>query len=280
MTRTKSLFAMLLLTAIAGVVPQAYAQSPTPKVVIAGSSAMWNSMAVGAYNAGNCVSGGVAPCFHYTAANFNLTDGRPTVKGGATAVDKGNIWIVWDSASTTNVWAYIKVDSAVGDRCYFAQPHCNINISSFPAPANLIGPTLWGDTSSDSTPPAAISALSHQWELSDQHGSHRHSSRRRVVCYLPRELSTRRRHGRPRWLGIRHQPFGHLPSFWGCLGSTGGYRYPQRLSRPARVQRTLWRLPSAEKIRSPAPQCQRQARSQSELLRSSSSLSVRARWRP
>jgi hypothetical protein len=159
MTRMKSLFAMLLLTAIAGVVPQAHAQSPTPKVVIAGSSAMWQSMALAAYNAGNCVSGGVAPCFHYTGANFNLTDGRPTVKGGATATDKGNVWIVWDSASTTNVWAYIKVDSVVGNRCYFAQPRCNVNISSFPAPANSISSTLWGDTSSDSTPPAAVSAL-------------------------------------------------------------------------------------------------------------------------
>jgi len=117
-------------------------------------------MALAAYNKGLCVSGGTAPCFHYTASNFNLADGRPTVKGGSTAVDLGNVWVVWDSNTTSiNVWAYIRVDSGVGDRCYFAQPHCNVNISSFPAPANLIASALWGDSTTDSTPPAIVSSL-------------------------------------------------------------------------------------------------------------------------
>jgi hypothetical protein len=154
----KSVFAALSMAAIVNLAPLSHAQT-TVKVVLAGSSAMWQSMALAAYKSGACVSGGTAPCFHYTAKNFNLTDGRPTVKGGSTAVDLGNVWVVWDSAATTNVWAYSKVDSGVGDRCYFAQPHCNVNISSFPAPANLISSTLWGDNSSDSTPPAAVSAL-------------------------------------------------------------------------------------------------------------------------
>jgi hypothetical protein len=158
MMRMKSLCAALLLTAAIGVLPQAHAQ--TVKVILAGSSAMWQSMALAAYKSGGCVSGGTAPCFHYTGSNFNLADGRPTVKGGSTAVDLGNVWIVWDSAATPNVWAYIKVDSGVGDRCYYAQPHCNINISSFPAPANLITPnTLWGDNSSDTAPPSSVVSL-------------------------------------------------------------------------------------------------------------------------
>jgi hypothetical protein len=160
MMRIKSLFAVLLLTALAGVVPQASAQTTTLKVVIAGSSAMWQSMALAAYNGGNCISGGTAPCFHYTGSNFNLSDGRPTVKGGATAIDLGNIWVVWDSNTvSTNVWAYIRVDSAVGVRCFYAQPHCNVNIPTFPAPASLISSTLWGDSSADSTPPSNVSAL-------------------------------------------------------------------------------------------------------------------------
>lgn len=157
MTRMRSVFAALLFAAVVGVVPQTQAQ--TVKVVLAGSSALWQSLALAAYKSGTCVSGGTAPCFHYTGKNFSLSDGRPTTKGGSTAVDLGNVWIVWDSAATTNVWAYIKVDSGVGDRCYFAQPHCNVNITSFPAPANLITSTLWGDNSSDSTPPAPVSAL-------------------------------------------------------------------------------------------------------------------------
>ena len=159
MTRMKSVFAVLLLSAIVSVAPQAHAQT-TLKVILAGSSAMWQSIALAAYKSGTCVSGGTAPCFHYTAKNFNLADGRPTVKGGSTAVDTGNVWIIWDSNTTsTNVWAYIRVDSGVGDRCYFAQPHCNINISSFPVAGNLIASNLWGDNSSDSTPPAAVQAL-------------------------------------------------------------------------------------------------------------------------
>jgi hypothetical protein len=158
MTRIKSAFAALLLAATASIVPQAHAATSV-KLVIAGSSAMWQSLALGAYNDGKCVAGGKSPCFHYTAKNFNLSDTRPTTKGGTTAVDVNTIWIVWDSSATVNVWAYIKVDSVVGTRCYFAQPRCNVNVSSFPAPSNQISSTLWGDNSSDATPPAAVSAL-------------------------------------------------------------------------------------------------------------------------
>ena len=158
MMRMKTLFAVLLVAAIASVVPIAQAQ--TLQVVAAGSSALWQTMALAAYNGGNCLSGATAPCFHYTNSSFNLTDTRPTVKGGSNAVDTGNIWIVWDSnATSTNVWAFIKVDSGVGDRCYFAQPHCNVNVASFPAAGNLISSTLWGDSSSDSTPSAAVQSL-------------------------------------------------------------------------------------------------------------------------
>jgi hypothetical protein len=157
----KSIFAVLLLAAIASVVPQAHAQ--TVKIVIAGSSAMWQSVALAAYKGsatqGACVSGGTAPCFHYTAKKFNLSDTRPTTKGGSTAVDTGDIWVVWDSAATTNVWVYIKVDSVVGNRCYFAQPHCFINISVVPAPAGLIAASLWGDNSVDTALPANVAAL-------------------------------------------------------------------------------------------------------------------------
>jgi hypothetical protein len=160
MTRMKSIFAVLLLTAIVSVAPLARAITTTEKVILSGSSAMWQAIALAAYNTGSCPSGGTAPCFHYTASSFNLSDGRPTTKGGTTAVDTGNVWVVWDSnATSTNVWAYIRVDSGVGDRCFYAQPHCNINIPTFPAPGNLIASNLWGDNSSDSTPPSQVSAL-------------------------------------------------------------------------------------------------------------------------
>jgi hypothetical protein len=161
MTRIKSVFGALVVVALVSMMPQAKAQ--TLKVVLAGSSAQWQSLALAAYNGNttgsHCVSGGTAPCFHYTNSSFNLNDTRPTTKGGTTAVDSGNIWIIWDSDATPNVWAFIKVDSGVGDRCYFAQPHCNISVTTFPSPGNLISSSLWGDNSSDSTPPTSIQNL-------------------------------------------------------------------------------------------------------------------------
>jgi hypothetical protein len=155
MTRIKFVFGALAVAAMVSLMPQANAQ--TLKVVLAGSSAQWQTLALGAYNAGKCVSGGTAPCSHYTNSSFNLNDTRPSTKtGGVTAVDSGAVWIIWDSAATPNVWAFIKVDSGVGDRCYFAQPHCNISVTTFPTPGNLISSALWGDDSVDSTPSTAI----------------------------------------------------------------------------------------------------------------------------
>jgi hypothetical protein len=153
--RLKSMFAALLLCAASMVSSQAQ----TPKVILSGASVMWQSIALAAYNIGKCPSGGTAPCFHYTNSTFNLNDTRPSTKGGTTETDTGAVWIVWDSAATPNVWAFVKVDAAVGTRCYFAQPHCNISVVTFPSPGNLISSTLWGDDSSDTTPPSTIQSL-------------------------------------------------------------------------------------------------------------------------
>lgn len=161
MSRLNSLFAAAVLVATVALAPQS--QAVTQKAIIAGSSAMWQSMALAAYNGngtqGNCITGMTAPCFHYTAKGFNLNDTRPVSKGGTALVDSNAIWIVWDSAATTNMIAYIKVDSVVGLRCYFAHPHCNINVTTFPAPGNLIANSVWGDNNGDATPPATVQAL-------------------------------------------------------------------------------------------------------------------------
>lgn len=152
MNRIKCVFAALCLAAVVGIVPQSQAQ--TVKVMIAGSSAMWQTLALGAYNNGTSIVSGGGTTFHYTgSANFNLTDSRSTVA----TVDTGAIWIVWDSASPANVWAYIKVDSVVGNRCYFARPACTVSIASFPAVGNTI--KVWPDTSTDTLPPTAIQNL-------------------------------------------------------------------------------------------------------------------------
>ena len=174
MSRMKSIFAVLVLTAIVGVVPQAYAAPTiTLKVVAAGSSAMWQTMALGAFNNQvSIVSGGGITC-HWTSGSnkVNLSDTRPAA---GTNNDPGTLWVVWDNNTTgtcdgaganvtTNVWAYLKVDSVVGVRCYFAQPHCNINGANADLTttgSNQISATLFGSSSfTDSAMPLAIETI-------------------------------------------------------------------------------------------------------------------------
>jgi hypothetical protein len=168
MSRMKSIFAVLALTAIVGVVPQAGAQTVTLKLVISGSSALWQTMALGAYNSGtSIVSGGGTTC-HWTSASnvVNLTDARTTVPNN----DAGTLWVVWDNDcgnganATTNVWAFNKVDSVVGDRCYFAAPKCTM--SGTTAVINTSGSnqitlpgTIWGGSAADVAMPAAVQAV-------------------------------------------------------------------------------------------------------------------------
>jgi hypothetical protein len=163
----KSIYTVLALTVIVGIVPMAHAVTPAFPVVIAGSSAMWQTMALGAYNAGKGPADAVAPTFHWTSQKnaLSLQDCRVQLVGATNCnEDAGTVWVVWDSASTPNVWLYIKVDTIVGDRCFFANPACRVfdfnnpsTNSDWTAPgAGAIGSALWGDGSSDTTLPGPV----------------------------------------------------------------------------------------------------------------------------
>jgi len=167
MSRLKSLFAVLFLAAIAVATPAAYATDGTPIIhtMIAGSSAMWTTMALGAYNAGAGITGTIGltlPMHHFVSSgNFNLVDTRPA---GGPLTDTGAIWIVWDShvdtagRSAPNVWAFIKVDSVVGTRCYFGK--CFIESGTFTDDAGAsISNALWGDASVGVAPPTVVQNL-------------------------------------------------------------------------------------------------------------------------
>jgi len=168
MSRSKSLFAVLALTAILGFCPQLHAaSSATLKANFAGSSALWQTLALGTFGVPNTSTptegacgaglGATAPCYHYTSASFSVIDGRVQTNNDANA-----IWIVWDSHSTPYVWAFVKVDSGVGNRCYFGNPPCYISApggTSFDwttGDANSI--TVWG-SGDDTIPPASVQAL-------------------------------------------------------------------------------------------------------------------------
>jgi len=171
MSRTKSIFAVLLLTAFVGIVPQAQAQ--TLKVVIAGSSALWQTLALGAFGTptstpgqgtcGTALTGCTSPTFHWTSAKSGSTEPYLNDSRGTGNQDAGPIWVVWDSASTPNVWIFSKVDSVVGDRCYFAKPACQVVVPSGASNvgSNLIG--VWDNsacgTSCDTNLPASIQSI-------------------------------------------------------------------------------------------------------------------------
>jgi hypothetical protein len=155
----KSMFAILVVTALVCLAPHAQAKTVI-ETTIAGSSAMWQTMALGAYSLAcptlpcatvNGIQGG-----HWTSASnaVNLEDTRVSPAN----IDAGTVWIVW-TPGATKVWSYDKVDSVVGDRCYFANPHCTViapaaNLTG--SGAGTISSVLWG---ADSALPSAVSAL-------------------------------------------------------------------------------------------------------------------------
>jgi len=152
MSHKKSIFVVLLLSAIVCIVPQAQAANVV-QVNIAGSSGVWQAMAVGTFNYCNKLGAG---CGHWTSASnvVNLTDTRLT----PVVVDPGTTWIVWNSTAT-KVWAFTKVDSVVGDHCYFAQPQCSVsatlaNLSG--SGAQQIASAIWG---ADQALPSSVQAL-------------------------------------------------------------------------------------------------------------------------
>lgn len=129
----KSMFVVLLLTAVVSIVPQAQA-TVTIEATLAGSSGAWQALGIGTYD--YCVKTyGAANCFHWTSGSnkVNLTDTRVTPVNN----DAGTIWVVWEgtAAAATKLWSDDKVDSIVGNRCFFAQPQCNVNATA----ANLAG---------------------------------------------------------------------------------------------------------------------------------------------
>lgn len=177
MSSVKSIFAVLLLSAVVCIVPQAHAAGLTVEATLAGSSGAWQALGVGTYN--YCLKVSPGNCFHWTSASnvVNLTDTRVTPVNN----DAGTIWVVWEGtagnpAVATKVWSDDKVDTIVGNRCFFAQPQCNVNATA----ANLAGSgsaqiasAIWG---ADTALPANLVSV-----FTGGPGkclSHRHPSRR------------------------------------------------------------------------------------------------------
>jgi len=164
MLRLKFLFAVLVVAVIAGLATQASAQVNV-KTIIIGASGSWQAMGVAGYRAGACPTG-AGQCKHWTDKTWTVTDSRPVSLGGAASTDTGTAWVLWDHNSggctvsvPCNLWVYVKVDSIVGNRCFFAKPRCVVDAVSFNvANANQItlAGAAWG---ADTLPPAPIQTL-------------------------------------------------------------------------------------------------------------------------
>jgi len=147
--------------------------TPVVKVMAAGSSAMWITMALGAYGSGKGVPGAIANTHHYVSnGKFNLIDTRPKALSSANPVltDTGQIWIVWDehtafvsgtgTVCAPNVWAYVNTDSVVGNRALFGSigggafgVYVEYPGSFLAGGGSGINTPLWGDGTTDTAVP-------------------------------------------------------------------------------------------------------------------------------
>lgn len=123
MKQSKFLPAALFAAAVAIATPAVHAATVV-KVLGAGSSAMWQTAAIGAYEQ---LAGTGAQ--HYTVkgscpTNVNCAQIHDS-RSASILNEGGNLWVVWNAAQT-EVWAYISVDSVVGNRSFFAtrEPPC------------------------------------------------------------------------------------------------------------------------------------------------------------
>jgi len=191
MTKSKFLSAALFAAAVVMATPAANAAAVV-KVLGAGSSAMWQTAAIGAYEqlAG---TGGQ----HYTVkgscpTNSNCAQIHDS-RSASILNEPGNLWVVWN-ATQTEVWAYISVDSVVGNRSYFAVPRTTLQVdpeteTGVPSSqTNLISSNLWGADAS--VLPSAIFTALNNAEITTAFTDIRPEDAKFASCRVLNELNT------------------------------------------------------------------------------------------
>ena len=134
MSGKKLMVALLCVTAMFAVTSTANAQGL--KFLGVGSSAMFNTFAVAAFNDLCIPAGGAANCHHYsvngkTGGGNNFAQINDSRGAGAIAPEAGNLWVVWNNGtSPATVWAYLSVDTIVGNRAFFAVPRAQLQVDS------------------------------------------------------------------------------------------------------------------------------------------------------
>ena len=119
MRGTKAILAVAVLTVIVGITSAANAQGV--KFVGVGSSALYTGSGVGTFN-DVCSQRVGSDCRHYTIGGKNNGNGQNFAQAVDSRnvnipVEGGNLWVVWDNnTSPVSIWAYLTVDSIVGNR--------------------------------------------------------------------------------------------------------------------------------------------------------------------
>ena len=154
MRGTRLVLAALCLAAIFGMTSVANAQ--TVQFSGVGSSALFQSIGVAAYNDLCFPAGGTTHCHHWSAKgktsggnNFaQIVDSRGS---GQIPPEGGNLIVVWNDSPLT-IWAYLSVDTIVGNRAFFAVPRTTLQVDSAAESTsgqNLISSILFVDGSGD-----------------------------------------------------------------------------------------------------------------------------------
>ena len=155
MIRVKMLLAVAVVAAIVGIVP---AQAATNvRFLGSGSSAMFQQFTLAAYN--SVCNNGAAGCSHWTAKGGQSLHEQRTA-AGTIPDEAGTLSIVWGpsvvTTGDTDIWAYLTVDSVVGNRCFFAVPRCTVLVTNG-AGQNKVAAGLFNDNSVDAaTLPANV----------------------------------------------------------------------------------------------------------------------------
>src|SRR6267154_4667478 len=132
MRGTKAILVAAVLTVVFGLASVATAQV---KFLGVGSSAMFTGSGVGTFN-DVCTQRTGSDCRHYTIGGKNGANSQNFAQAVDSRnvnipVEGGNLWVVWDNnTSPISVWAYLTVDSIVGNRCFFATPRCSLQVDS------------------------------------------------------------------------------------------------------------------------------------------------------
>ena len=121
-----------ILTVVVGI---AMAASAQVKFLGVGSSAMFTGTGVGVFN-DVCSSRTGSDCRHYSVGGKNPADSQNfaqavDTRSASIPAESGNLWVVWDNnTAPVQIWAYLTVDSVVGNRCFFATPRCQLQVDN------------------------------------------------------------------------------------------------------------------------------------------------------